>query len=91
MAVKVHLPSILSSLYSAQRVVEVEAGSVGEIALVLNQRFPGMGERLLEPDGSLRRYVNVFLEGEDGRWQADVGSEVKQGSQVWIVQNVAGG
>ena len=38
-----------------------------------------------------RRYVNVFVEGDDGRWQATVDSPIQDGQQVWIVGNIAGG
>jgi len=61
------------------------------MARALNLRFPGIGDRLLEPDGSLRRYVNVFVEGDDGRWQAAADSPIQDGQQVWIVGNIAGG
>ena len=45
----------------------------------------------MEPDGSLRRNVNVFVEGEDGRWPGTADSQVENGTQVWIVPNIAGG
>ena len=91
MSVRVHLPSVLQSLYRTQRTEEVQADSVLAVARALNQRFPGIGDRLLEPDGSLRRYVNVFVEGEDGRTQAAADSPIGDGKQVWIVGNIAGG
>ena len=62
-----------------------------EVAFQLNERYPGMFERLMEPDGSLRRYVNVFVEGDDGRWPAESDTKVEDGRQLWIVPNIAGG
>jgi molybdopterin synthase sulfur carrier subunit len=91
MTVKVHLPAILCTLYDTDRIEEVEASSVLEVAHALNERFPGMGERLLEPDGSLRRYVNVFIEMDGERRQATVENSVEGDGKVWVVQNVAGG
>jgi len=91
MSVRVHLPSTLQALYQTQRIEEVTADSVSAMARALNQRFPGIGDRLLEPDGSLRRYLNVFVEGDDGRWQAAADSPIQDGKQVWIVGNIAGG
>ncbi len=91
MSVRVHVPSALQALYQTQRIEEVTADSVLALARALNQRFPGIGDRLIEPDGSLRRYVNVFVEGEDGRWQAAADSPIEDGKQVWIVGNIAGG
>jgi len=45
----------------------------------------------MEPDGSLRRYVNVFVEQEDGRWPGEADTQLESGKQVWIVPNIAGG
>ncbi len=45
----------------------------------------------MEPDGSLRRYVNVFVEQDDGRWPGEADTELENGRQVWIVPNIAGG
>ncbi len=61
------------------------------MAQALDARFPGIGERLLEPDGRLRRYVNVFINGEDARWQAEADARLAADAEVWIVPNVAGG
>ena len=91
MTVLVHMPSMLQGLYHTDRLEELDAGTVAEMASALNARYPGIAERLLEPDGSLRRYVNVFVEGEDGRQQAEASTPIDEGKQVWIVPNVAGG
>lgn len=45
----------------------------------------------MEPDGSLRRYVNVFVEQDDGRWPGEADTQLESGRQVWIVPNIAGG
>ncbi len=45
----------------------------------------------MEPDGSLRRYVNVFVEQDDGRWPGEADTQLESGKQVWIVPNIAGG
>ncbi len=45
----------------------------------------------MEPDGSLRRYVNVFVEQDDGRWPGEADTQLENGRQVWIVPNIAGG
>ena len=91
MPVRVHVPSLLRRLYSTQPIETVEAPSVAEMARALNTRFPGIAERLIEPDGRLRRYVSIFVSGEAGRWQADPETALAADSEVWIVANVAGG
>ncbi|MCH7611095.1 MAG: MoaD/ThiS family protein [Chloroflexi bacterium] len=74
-----------------QRIEEVETGTVAAAVTELNERYPGIHDRLMEPDGSLRRYVNVFVEGEDGRWPGEANTQIEDGKQVWIVPNIAGG
>ena len=91
MSVRVHIPSSLQALYRMQRIEEVEAHTVGEVATMLNERFPGIYDRLMEPDGSIRRYVNVFVEREDGRRPGEADTQVENGKHVWIVPNIAGG
>lgn len=91
MSVEVHLPSALKGLFQTQRIETVEAQTVAEVAINLNRIYPGILDRILEPDGELRRYVNVFVDGEEGRQQADAETPVADGYGVWIVQNVAGG
>lgn len=91
MTIRVHIPSALQALYQTERVEELQANSVGEMASELNRTYPGIYDRLMEPDGSLRRYINVFVEGDDGRWPAETDTQVADGKQVWIVPNIAGG
>ncbi len=91
MPVRVHIPSLLMHLFNTQKVVEVKADSVAQMVAALDDEYPGIGERLLEPDGSLRRYVNVFIDGEDARWQGEAAARLRGEEEVWIVPNVAGG
>ena len=64
---------------------------IAEVAARLNARYPGIHDRLMEPDGSLHRYVNVFVEQENGRWPGEAVTQLENGTQVWIVPNIAGG
>jgi molybdopterin synthase sulfur carrier subunit len=87
----VHIPSPLQGLYQTEKIEQVEAGTVAEVARALDERYPGIASRLLEPDGSIRRYVNVFVEREDGRWPGEAETALREGANVWIVPNIAGG
>lgn len=91
LSVQVHIPSALQALYHTQRIEEIEAGTIADVAIELNERYPGIHDRLMEPDGSLRRYVNVFVEQDDGRWPGEADTQLENGRQVWIVPNIAGG
>lgn len=57
----------------------------------LEAQFPGLKERILDESGDLRRFVNVYVNGEDVRFQQGVQTELKAGDEVSIVPAVAGG
>ena len=57
----------------------------------LEQNYPGFNERLLEEDGSLRRFVNIFVNGEDIRFLNGLDTSVGEGDEISIVPAVAGG
>lgn len=90
-AVKVRIPSQIRRLYGAQAWEPMTAACVGDIIVELERRYPGMGERLSEPDGALRRWVNVFIDGEDVRNLAGTATPLAPGAEVQIVPSVAGG
>ena len=91
MAVKVVIPAQLRQYTEDQSSVELDAGTVGEVLDQLDARFPGVKERICEPDGRIRRFVNVFVNGEDVRALYGADTEVKDGDEVGIIPAVAGG
>ncbi len=91
MAVKVVIPAQLRQYTNEQSSVELEAGTVGEVLNQLDSEFPGVKERICEPDGRIRRFVNVFVNGEDVRALNGPDTEVKDGDEIGIIPAVAGG
>ena len=91
MATKVHIPSLLRRLFATDAVLQVHATSIAEMVRELDKNFPGMAERLIEPNGDLRRYVNIFVSHENERVQGDSGTSLQKDAEVWIVPNIAGG
>ena len=92
MAVKVKVPTPLRGLTNNQDMVSADgAGTIGEAIQNLEQQFPGMRERLLDDQGELRRFVNIYLNGEDIRFLDGLNSPVKDGDELSIVPAVAGG
>lgn len=71
-------------------IVECEPGTIGDIIEVLEGRFNGIAERLLE-NGELRRFINVYVDGDDIRFAEGLSTEVADGSEVSVVPAVAGG
>ena len=91
MAVNVRIPAPLRPLTGDQELVSLEGATLGDVVQNLEASYPGMRERLCEEDGELRRFVNVFVNGEDVRFLSGLASELAEGDEVSIVPAVAGG
>ena len=90
MSVNVRIPSQLRQLTGGESIVECGAASVGQIVAELEEKHNGIAERLLE-DGELRRFINIYVDGDDIRFADGLATEVSDGSEVSIVPAVAGG
>lgn len=91
MAVTVRIPSPLRKLTEGEAQVAVDADDLRGVIRELEQAHPGIEERLLDDDGQLRRFVNVFVRDEDVRFQQGLDTEVADGDVVSIIPAVAGG
>lgn len=91
MGVKVRIPTPLRRLADGRNEVEVQAGTVGGVIDELEAQFPGFRERLLDEQNSLRRFVNIFVNEEDIRFQQALDTPVQEGDEVSIVPAIAGG
>jgi molybdopterin synthase sulfur carrier subunit len=92
MAVTVKIPTPLRGLTSNQDTVSADsAATIGEAIVTLEQQYPGMRERLLDDTGELRRFVNIYVNGEDIRFLDGLGTAIKSGDELSIVPAVAGG
>ena len=91
MSVKIRIPTQLRQLTGGSGEVDVEGTTVGESLKALDARFAGLGERLFDDAGNLRRFVNVFLADEDVRFLDGLNTPVADGQTLSIVPAVAGG
>ncbi|MBX6754710.1 ubiquitin-like small modifier protein 1 [Thermorudis peleae] len=91
MAVKVMIPAPLRQFTGGQSSVDVQATTVGDALAALDQHFPGLRDRLVEPDGRLRRFVSVFVNGKDVRTLQGLETPLQEGDEVGIVPAMAGG
>ena len=91
MPVKVLIPTPLRSLTRDQEAVSAEGGTVQELVDRLEADYPGMRERLFDETGALRRFVNVYVNGEDVRFLQGLETPLGDGNEVSIVPAVAGG
>jgi len=87
----VHLPSALAGHAAGHRRVEVAGTTVGKVLAALGQAHPGVGQRVLDEQGTLRRHVNVFVNGESIRYLDGVETPVGDADEVWILPAVSGG
>lgn len=87
----VRIPTPLRKLTDGNATVEVEGGDVRAVVANLDAAHPGIGERLLDDTGELRRFVNVFVRDEDVRFQDGLETELAPSDTVSIVPAVAGG
>ena len=91
MSVSVRIPTPLRRVTNGQDKVSVEGATLNEIISSLDSQFPGIKERLLEEQGQLRNFVNVYINGEDVRFLDGLASATKSGDEISIVPAVAGG
>ena len=73
------------------KLVEVEAGRLSDVIAGLDAAHPGFADRLLDEDGSLRKFVNVFVDDDDVRYLDGLDTHVADGITVSIIPAVAGG
>lgn len=90
MAVTVRIPSPLRPLTGGASAVECEPGTVRELIEQVDSRHAGFRDRVMQ-DEQLRRFVNVFVAGEDVRFADGVDTAVSDGQEVTILPAVAGG
>ena len=91
MAIQVRIPTILRQYTDGQKTVEAGGGSLGELVDDLEKNHPGIKGRLVTDEGSLHRFVNVYVNDEDVRFTGSLATPVKDGDAVTILPAVAGG
>lgn len=91
MPAKVRIPAPLRRLTKDQAVVEVEGLTVTDVILDLEKKYPGLRERLCDETGQIRRFINVFVNGEDIRFKDGAKTAVPAGAEVSVVPAIAGG
>jgi len=90
-SVSVRVPAQLRTLTGGEAHVAVEGATVGAVLKALDVAHPGFADRIFDTDGTLRRFVNVFLADEDVRFLDGLDTPVADGQTLSIVPAVAGG
>jgi len=91
MSVTVKLPTQLRASAGGESAIPVEGSTVGEALEALYTAYPELRERLSDDDGTLRRFINVYVNGDDIRFGELLDTPVTDGQEVQILPAVAGG
>ena len=91
MTVTVKIPTPLRKLTNGASSVDAEGPTIGAIVESLDGSYPGFRERLVDENGDLRHFVNIYLNGEDVRYLDGLNSSGNDSDELSIVPAVAGG
>jgi molybdopterin synthase sulfur carrier subunit len=87
----VRIPTPLRKLTNNQEEVAASGATLGAVLEELNAAFPGLGERIVDENGAIRRFVNIFVNDEDVRFLQEKETPIKEADVVSIVPAIAGG
>jgi len=87
----IRIPTPLRKLTNELEVVQTSGANIGEILTNLDKAFPGLNERICDDQGNVRRFVNIFVNGEDIRFLQEKATPVKDADEISIVPAIAGG
>ena len=93
MSVSVRIPTILRTYTGGASEVTVEPGedTLAGVLEALEVAAPGIRARVLDDEGKLRRFVNIYVDDEDVRFTDGLATPTKAGAHVSVIPAVAGG
>jgi molybdopterin synthase sulfur carrier subunit len=91
LSVTVRIPTPLRKMTGDLDTVSADGGSLAQCIDALEATYPGLKDRLCDEAGEIRRFVNIYVNGEDVRFLQGLATAVKDGDEVSIVPAVAGG
>ena len=91
MPIQVRIPTPLRKLTAESETVTAEGGTIGAILASLDSTYPGLIERICDEQGRVRRFVNLYVNGDDIRFLQQLETKLKDGDEISIVPAIAGG
>lgn len=88
---KVKIPTPLQKFTGNKTIVDAEGSTVGDVIKTLVQTYPGIEKRLYSKGNEVNRYINIYVDGEDIRFNKGVDTPVGGASEVSIVPAISGG
>jgi sulfur-carrier protein len=91
MSVEVRVTAVLQRMTGGAKSVQADGTTVGEVLADLDRTYPGFRGQVMQEDGKLHRFVNIYLNDEDIRYLGQLETPVSQGDVVSILPALAGG
>jgi molybdopterin synthase sulfur carrier subunit len=91
MSIQIRVPTPLRKFTAGAEAVTAEGATIGALVDDIEQRHPGIKEKICDDAGKVRRFVNIYINGDDIRFLNNLDSPVKDGDEVSIVPAIAGG
>lgn len=91
MSIQVRIPTILRQHTQGQKLVEGQGKTINDLFTDLDSRHSGLRDRVVTGEGTLHRFVNVYVNDEDVRFTGGLETELSDGDSVTILPAVAGG
>jgi sulfur-carrier protein len=91
MSVSVRVPTILRTYTKGESQVTVDGGTLAEVIDALDSTYPGIKGRIVDEQGELRRFVNIYVGNDDVRFVDGLDTATPEGSSVSVIPAVAGG
>ena len=91
MSVTVRLPGALRDATGGETNLKASSGTLREVIVEIDRRHPGFASRVLDEEGALRSYINVYIDEDDARTRGGSDATVPDGSEVMVIPAMAGG
>lgn len=91
MSVSVRVPTILRTYTKGESQVDVDGATLSEVLDALDASYPGIKGRIVDEQGELRRFVNIYIGNDDVRFTDGLSTQTPDGSSVSVIPAVAGG
>ena len=91
MSVRVRVPTPLRKFTQGADEVDAQGNTIRSIVEDLEKNYPGIKERICDETGKVRRFVNVYVNGDDIRFLQNLETSLKEGDNISIVPAIAGG
>ena len=91
MSLKVVIPTPLRKFTKGAELVELEATTLQEVLDKLDSKYPGFRASVCDETGALKRFINIYINGEDVRFLENLATPVPDGAELAIVPAISGG